>query len=210
MSLPALLWTGSRAFAVIVRAIQAAFMEDETRPWWHRTLREVALLLTLGVLFGAVLALRLVVVAAWAWLGWGDATSIGLQATISVARLVVLMVALLGLYRFVPCECPHPLSVAFGAAVATLALLVAQLVFVRYTSHFGSYKVLYGSVATAVLGILWIWLLTLIVIFGGHVAALTEAHLAAGRPLAELYTAQRARSIFRAVPRPALPGSDEA
>ena len=53
-----------------------------------------------------------------------------------------------------------------GAFVATVLWLAATASFGWYVRHIGHYNVLYGSIATAILLLVWMYLLAIIALFG--------------------------------------------
>jgi membrane protein len=78
----------------------------------------------------------------------------------------------LGLYRWVP-EAKVQWSAAFwGALVASIAWEVAKRGIVWYlSSGLARYRLVYGSLATVVVLMLWIYVSAWIALFGAHLSA---------------------------------------
>ena len=66
-----------------------------------------------------------------------------------------------------------------GAIVAILVWIVASVGFAFYVATFGSYNKTYGSLAGAVIGLLWLWITNLALLFGAEL----DSELERGRQL---------------------------
>jgi membrane protein len=175
VSLAAALWAASGGVGQMLSAINIAYDEEETRGFVKR--KALALLLTLGAILFAVVAVTLIAVAPVVL----DALfpSGAIRVLLEVARWVGLLVAVavgLGiLYRFAPDRDNPKFSwVTIGAAVATVIWLVASLGFSLYVDNFGSYGETYGALAGVVVLLLWLWITVYIVLLGAEINAEAE------------------------------------
>ena len=175
VSLAAALWAASGGVGQMLSAINIAYDEEETRGFVKR--KGLALLLTLGAILFAVVAVTLIAVAPVVL----DALfpSGAIRVLLEVARWVGLLVAVavgLGiLYRFAPDRDNPKFSwVTIGAAVATVIWLVASLGFSLYVDNFGSYGETYGALAGVVVLLLWLWITVYIVLLGAEINAEAE------------------------------------
>jgi membrane protein len=66
-----------------------------------------------------------------------------------------------------------------GAVVAILVWVLASVAFAFYVSTFGSYNKTYGSLAGAVVGLLWLWITNIALLFGAEL----DSELERGRQL---------------------------
>ncbi|MDQ2636668.1 MAG: YihY/virulence factor BrkB family protein [Actinomycetota bacterium] len=183
------LWSASGYVGAFGRAMNRIYEGDEGRPVWK--LRPVQLLLTLaGLAMAAAVLLMLAIsgpVARWI----GDAIGLGDAAVTvwSIAKwplillFVVLAVAIL--YYVTPnVEQPKFRWISGGAALAIVVWLVASLLFGLYVANFGNYNRTYGTLAGAIVFLLWLWITNLALLFGAEVDAELERsrQLQAGLP----------------------------
>lgn len=183
------LWSASGYVGAFGRAMNRIYEVDEGRPVWK--LRPVQLLLTLaGLVMAAAVLLMLAIsgpVARWI----GDAIGLGDAAVTvwSIAKwplillFVVLAVAIL--YYVTPnVEQPKFRWISGGAALAIVVWLIASLLFGLYVANFGNYNRTYGTLAGAIVFLLWLWITNLALLFGAEVDAELERsrQLQAGLP----------------------------
>lgn len=72
-------------------------------------------------------------------------------------------------------------SVLPGAALATAVWFPATLVFGWYVSHFAEYSLLYGSLATAIVLLIWMYILSIIVLIGAEFNAILFPRIVSGQ-----------------------------
>lgn len=178
------LWAASNYVNAFSRAMNAIYEVEEGRPIWK--LRPWMLLLTV-----VIVILVLVVIAALVLSG-GVAEQIGgligLSSTATtvwniakwpvVVAIVVLIIALL--YWGTPnVQQPKFRWISPGAILALVVCVVATAGFGIYVSNFGSYNATYGALAGVVVGLLWMWLMNVSLLFGAEF----DAELERGREL---------------------------
>ena len=169
------LWSASAGMRTLMEALNVAYDEDEKRGMiaFYGT----ALLLTLGAIFGTVVAISLVVAmpVALNFLGLGDA----LKWLISIGGIVILVITVMsGLaitYRFGPSrKTPQWRWVSWGAVIATLLWILGSVLFSIYVTRFGNYNETYGSVGAIVILLMWFLLSSYAVLIGAEVNAEME------------------------------------
>ncbi len=184
LGLAGALWSASGYVTSFGRAMNEVYEIDEGRPVWK--LRPQMLLITLVfVILVALVALALVLSGPAA-----DAvgSAIGLGSTPilvwSIVKwpvllaVVILIVALL--YYFTPnVKQPKFRWISIGALVAVLVWIVGTALFGFYVANFSSYNKTYGSMAGAVVFLLWLWITNLALLFGAEL----DAELERGRQL---------------------------
>lgn len=181
LSLGTLLWTGSRVFAALTTALNVAFDVEETLTVPARLAFEMVLTVTLGFLF--VLALTVGYLFRFFWVaGELDARHPELpQLLVAGARAVLLLASFTLIYRVVPRGKQSWRACLVGACAATLLFLLARPMFVAYVRHFSGWNLIYGSLAIVIGLLVWAWLVALITLFGGELAAHVQAILIEGQ-----------------------------
>ena len=175
------LWTARRSasgmMAALRHGLNAAWKVERRHPFVRGKLIDVALVVAVDllVLVGIGLTLLRPLVSGLvedasvldaAFTSWLAGTLFGL-----IVPLAVTFAALAAIYRLVPASLPRLADVAVGAALAALALRVLEAGFAIYVARFADYDVVYGSLATAVAFLFFVYLAASIVLFGGEVAA---------------------------------------
>jgi membrane protein len=179
VSLAAVLWTASGGVQGLVKGLNIVYDENETRGFLK--LRGLSLLLTLGAILVAVIALTLIAVfpAVIDNLGLGRAG----ELAASIARWVVLallvLVALAVVYRFAPDRAnPRWRWVSWGAVVALVLWLLGSIGFSWYVDNFGKYNQTYGALAAVIILLLWLFLSAFAVLLGAELDAEIERQTA--------------------------------
>lgn len=89
--------------------------------------------------------------------------------------LVVVVAAVLAVYRFGPSREPPKLRwMTWGAALTTVGLIAMSLGLSFYLSHFANYNATYGTLGALIGLLMWTWLSVTILIVGGELNAELE------------------------------------
>jgi membrane protein len=169
------LWSSSSATTGLIDALNAIYELKESRPWWKSRLIAVTLAIALGLLLTAALIivmcgpaiLRQIVPSSARFYVWKIAQW--------PAAALLLVLALLGLYRFAPDSQAQKwkwlLPGSIVAAVIWIAVSLLFKLYVRYFSHFG---LLYGSLGTLIILMFWFYLSGAAILVGGEINAILE------------------------------------
>lgn len=166
-------WSASNGMYAIMRQLNVAFDVKERRPFLRA--RGTALLLSLlfGVLVLAGFSLIVLGGVIQSWIGDRLGFSPVLLDFFIVFRWIVIVLALLlaisATYYLAPNRKEPFRLVTPGSAAATLLLIVASYGFSLYTSHFGNYSNVYGSIGAMVLLMLWLYIAGLVVLAGAEI-----------------------------------------
>jgi len=184
LGLAGALWSASGYVGAFGRAMNAVYEIDEGRPFWK--LRPLMLVVTLvAVLLVAVVLVMLVVSGPLAE-SIGSVIGLSSQAVTAwnivkwpvILLFVVVIVAIL-YYATPNVKQPKFRWLSIGAVVAILVWILASVAFAFYVATFGSYNKTYGSLAGAVIGLLWLWITNLALLFGAEL----DSELERGRQL---------------------------
>jgi membrane protein len=192
VSLATALWAASGYIGAFMRASNAIYEVGEGRPFWK--LRPLQMVVTLVmVLLVAVTVLALVVTGPLAS-AVGDAVGLGSTAVTiwDIAKWPVLIVVVLGMFGFLYHVSPNVRLPKFtwvtpGSVLALVTWVVASALFAFYVANFGSYNKTYGTLAGAVVFLVWLWITNIALLLGAELNAELERsrEIEAGVPGAE-------------------------
>jgi membrane protein len=169
------LWSAASGIKALIQGLNIAYDEQERRGFFK--LNGVALLLTLGGILFAILALGLIAVlpAAVNLLNLSGPIAAAISLLSWPLLLVAVTVALAVIYRYGPSR-QHPRWrwVSWGAGAATALWLVASIIFSVYVANFGSYGKTYGSVGAIVILMMWFYLTAYSILLGAELNAEIE------------------------------------
>ncbi len=195
------LWTASGYIGAFVRAVNSIYDTEEGRPLWKTVPLQIVLTAVI-VLLVAICTVGVVVSGQIAetvgqWMGFGSVgvTVWGIVKWPIMAILVNLAFALL--YW----AAPNARQLGFhwltpGSSLAVLLWIAASAGFAFYATHFGTYNKVYGSLAGAVVFLIWLWLTNIAILLGAQF----DAELARGRRIQQGGSADE---------KPILPQRDE-
>jgi membrane protein len=173
------LWSASGYVGAFMRASNEVYGVEEDRPFYKLRPLQLLMTLVLTVIVALVLIALLLtgplVEAIGAELGVGD-TAVTIFSIVkwpAICAIVVLVVGLL--YRFSPNARHAGLRwILPGSMLATVLWLLASAGFSLYVANFGSYSSTYGSLAGAIVALVWFWLTNVAIILGAQFAAELE------------------------------------
>ena len=173
------LWSASGYIAAFMRAMNNVYGIDEGRPVW----RTAGLRLVVAVAVVILLVISAVIVTVTgplaskvgSGLGVGDAA----VTAWGIAKWPVLLLIVTLLFSLLYWATPNVKRPAFrwitpGGVVAVVVWLVASGLFGLYVSFSGSYNKAYGSLATVIVFLVWLWLSNIAILLGAEFNAETE------------------------------------
>jgi membrane protein len=187
ISLITLLWTGTRVFDALIRAMNVTFNVDDDYSPLQRLAIEVVMLLTVGAFFMLAVASGLLIDPAWE-LARGVPADDGLVMTLLtwIVRATLLFLAFYLIYRFVPRRRSDDRALVCGAAVATVLLLVVSAIFGYFIGQSGTYNLLYGPLAVVAIIIVWVGIAAQIMVLGGEIVSHVQEIAIEGRSAEEV------------------------
>jgi membrane protein len=183
------LWSASGYVAAFMRAGNAIYDVDEGRPIWKTA--PVRFFTTLALVIMLVIAAAIVVLTGPIAKQVGGALGIGSTAVLvwDIVKwpvLVILVSAMVTLlYRATPnVKQPGFRWISPGGILAVIMWLIASGLFAVYVSFSGSYNKTYGSLATVIVFLVWLWLSNTAILLGAEFNAemQRERLLRAGLP----------------------------
>ena len=170
------LWSASGGVAALVTAINVA--REHEQPMGFVAKRGKALALT----FAAIIFLSILIflisalppLLAKTGTGTAGRVVFGIVRWPIVAIVMIVGVGLLHRFASGKTERASLGIVTPGVVVATLGWLVVSALFAVYTANFNNYSKTYGTLASIVVILVWLWLSALVVLIGAEVDGIVE------------------------------------
>jgi membrane protein len=186
------LWSSSGYVGAFSRASNAIYEVEEGRPFWK--LRPLQILITVVMItLLALCAVAVVVTGPVAeevggLIGAADAA----VTAWDIAKWPVIALVVVTLFAILYWASPNVRQPGFqwitpGGVVAVVLWVLASAGFALYVANFGSYNATYGSIASVIVFLVWLWITNLAILFGAELNAELERsrELDAGVPAHE-------------------------
>ena len=167
------LWSASAYVAAFMRAANAIYDVPEGRPVWKKT--PVRLLTTIALVVMLVIAAAIVVLTGPIATQVGKAFGIGSTAVTvwEIAKWPVLLIIVSVMFSLLYKASPNVKQPSFrvisaGGVLAVVLWLVASGLFAVYVSFSGSYNKTYGTLATVIIFLVWLWISNVAILLGAE------------------------------------------
>jgi len=175
LSVIGIIWSGSSGFTAIIKGLNKAYDEEETRAFWKIQLISVLFMFGLAMLIIAAVAL----VVFGQMIGSVIAVRLNLSSKFilnwDIIRYLVTLCGMVfvfaSLYHFTPCRRLTWGEVIPGATFTTLGWLLSSLGFAYYVNNFNNYSSVYGGIGAVIVLMLWLYITSLIILLGGEINA---------------------------------------
>lgn len=183
------LWSASNYVASFMRASNAIYGVAEGRPIWKTA--PVRLVVTLVLVVMLVVSAIIVVVTGPIASQVGHAFGIGDTAVLiwSIAKWPVLLIIVSMMLSLLYKASPNVKQPGFrwitpGGVIAVVLWLIASGLFATYVGFSGSYNKTYGSLASLIIFLVWLWITNIAILLGAEFNAETQRQRAiqAGMP----------------------------
>jgi len=173
----ALLWAGSQAFVNLEKAVHIAW-DSQPRGFFKQRLIAIGLLIAVGLLllisFGITTAANAIQSYEIILVGQNLSKAFGtVWRFISILLPLIVNIATFTLiYKLLPNTRVPLLAAAVGGLVAGLLWELAKQGFSWYITNFANYSAVYGSLATIILLLLWIYYTAIVLILCAQISAI--------------------------------------
>src|SRR5215211_4121524 len=191
VSLATALWLASRYIAAFMRASNAIYDVPEGRPVWKTLPIRIAVTVVVMVL----LAVSAVAVVATGGLADRVGRLLGLGSAVVTAwdlvKWPVLLLLVSFMFALLYWASPNAKQgfrwVTPGGILAVVVWVIASVAFAIYVANFGSYNKTYGSLASVIIFLVWLWLSNTAILLGAELNAELERGraIAGGHPAEE-------------------------
>lgn len=187
LSILVLLWSGSRVFGVITKALNIAYHVSEPYSFWKRTLVEMLMTLTIGIMFILAVGSRLVIGFIQRFIDVPALQEDLFYQVLGYAvPAVLLLVSMFLTYQYVPRRRVEWWVALVGAIVFTVLFLIAQPLFIGYIQRFANYSLVYGPLAILITLVLWTWIVANLLLLGGELVSHIQDMLVEQRSVREV------------------------
>lgn len=169
------IWMATLGFSAVIKSLNKSYNENEKRTFFKRMI--ISIISTFGLAFIIAVALSMLVFGQSLWSF--AARLIGIKKiydtiwhfirytiTFSFMILTVSWV-----YKFAPSKRLTFREVGPGALFTTISWIIVSMGFSYYVNTFAAYSRLYGSIAAVIVLMVWLFLCSLILLFGGELNA---------------------------------------
>ena len=178
------LWSASGYVGAFSRAMNKIYEVEEGRPFWRMRPMQLIVTVISVVLTGLVLVILVLSGPLAEQVGKAIGVGDDLVQVWNIVKWPLLAVVVMLLVALLYYATPNVKLTKFrlisvGAFVAILIWLLASVGFAFYVTHFSSYNATYGSLAGAIVFLLWVWITNAALLFGAQL----DAELERGREL---------------------------
>jgi membrane protein len=182
-------WSASGYIAAFMRASNTIYDVPEGRPIWKTLPIRIGVTAIVGIML--IISTLIVVFTGELATHVGDLLGVGSTAVTvwNIAKWPVLLVLVSLIFSILYWASPNARHGGFrwtspGGLVAVVIWLVASGLFAVYLANFASYNKTYGSLAGAVIFLVWLWVTNVAILLGAELNAELEREraIAAGHP----------------------------
>jgi membrane protein len=168
LSIVVLFWSGSTMFSAVSLAINRAWHIGKFRPFYIRKASALGMAFATGILFLLSLGASVIIsiLSRVFNLPTADLIVVNLGSRL-VAFLLILAVFLL-LYKLIPNTKTYWSYVWPGALLAAVLFEIARTLFIFYLENFANYQLIYGSISSIIVLLVWIYYSAFIMILGAE------------------------------------------
>lgn len=207
-----LIWSAMRGIRSLLNALNVVYDTEERRGYIELTAISLAFTIGFVAFLLFVIAMVFVLPAIFITLGLGSDSSMILTLLRWPVLLIVVALSLALIYRFGSNrDNARWRWITTGSCVASVLWVCSSILFEWAVSRFGSFDQLYGSLSTVIGFMIWIWISTIVVLFGAEIDAAVERRGNGGTANGAIPSAfrsdRRAQKLTGRVGRPALSSS---
>jgi membrane protein len=173
-------WSANGGMKAILDALNVAYEEKEKRGFLK--LNAISLTFTFAGLVGVLIAIGCVVALPiiLSTIGLGSISDALLRIGRWPALVILLLTGLAVLYRYGPSRrSPQWRWLSVGSVLASVMWVAGSALLSFYLANYANYDATYGSLGAAIGLMMWMWMSTIVVLFGAELNAEIEHQTAA-------------------------------
>jgi len=169
------LWSSSSGVKALIRGINRAYDQEETRPFWEIIIVSLCFTIELAVaiifsliliVFGKILGTQI-----FHFLGFPDVSLTIWNYVRFIIALITIILVLVSLYHNTPNSRLNFREVIPGTIIASIGWVIISIVFSYYSNNLGNYSKVYGSLGGIIALLMWIYLSSIIILMGAEINA---------------------------------------
>jgi membrane protein len=168
LSIVVLFWGASAMFSAISLAINRAWDIRRYRPFFIRKASELGMALSTGILFLLSLGASAIILILRGVFDLPVAKLIIVDVGSRLVAFLLILAVFLLLYKLIPNTRTYWRYVWPGALLAAILFEIARTLFVFYLENFANYQLIYGSIASIIVLLVWIYYSAFIMILGAE------------------------------------------
>ncbi len=161
-------WGASAMFRAVSRAINHAWDISRYRPFLIRKSRELGMALSTGILFLLSLGASAIISILRGVFDLPVADLIIVNVSSRLLAFLLILAVFLLLYKLIPNTKTYWRYIWPGALLAAILFEIARTLFVFYIENFANYQLIYGSIASIIVLLVWIYYSAFIMILGAE------------------------------------------
>jgi membrane protein len=168
LSIVGLFWGATAIFGAVSTAIRRAWEIRKGRPFYIQKAGELGMVLSTGILFLLSLGASTILAILRGIFHVPVADQILIEVGSRLVAFLLLLAVFLILYKLIPNTKTHWRYVWPGALLAAILFEGARMLFIYYLEHFANYQLVYGSIASIIVLLIWIYYSAYIMILGAE------------------------------------------
>ncbi len=166
------LWSAKRGFYALSKGLHQIYETDKEYNYFVMQIKSIIMTVFLVLTIVSVLVLSVFGNSFLDVVGQKYNISSGVMDILHFSKFgiyVVLFIVLLLMYRFVPGHKKSILKQVPGAIIGTFGWFVISAIFSGYLKAFKGFSVMYGSLTTIVLAMMWVYFCMYIILLGAEI-----------------------------------------
>ena len=168
LSIVILFWSASALFSSISLAINRAWNVIRHRNFFIRKASELGMVFGTGILFLLSLGASSIITIMHGVLNLPTTSLVIVYISTKLAAFLLIFLVFLLLYKFIPNTKTYWRGVWPGALLVALLFELARTLFIFYLDNIANYQLIYGSITSIIVLLVWIYYSSLIMILGAE------------------------------------------
>jgi membrane protein len=169
LSILIFIWGASAFFSAVSLAINRAWdIRQYHRHFFIRKASELGMVFGIGILFLLSLGTSAIISIIFKALNLPAADLIVVDVGSRLAAFLLILIVFLLLYKLIPNTKTYWRYIWQGALISAILFEIARTLFIFYVNNLANYQLIYGSIASIIVLLVWIYYSAFIMILGAE------------------------------------------